>query len=90
MTHTPGPWKVYDDGELWVGPVDADAPVVCDMRPSGEELIYSLQDDANAHLIAAAPDLLDALQLVLDVDEWRLAAVVLNKVHAAIAKAEGR
>ena len=46
--------------------------------------------EANANLIAAAPDMLDALKLVVDTFEnggWPSATIVIAK--AAIAKAEG-
>jgi len=48
---------------------------------------------ANAHLISAAPDLLDALEAIMgsDVFEWNGSAAfwLQDKVKAAIAKAKG-
>lgn len=45
--------------------------------------------EANARLIAAAPELLETLRLVLNHD-GRLTGGDLATIHAAIAKAEGR
>lgn len=98
-THTPGPWlartfpwlgEVYvtdstpDDGERFVGQVIA-SPTTC---PDWS---------ANAHLIAAAPELLEALELAKDCmeharqcgqlgDRW---LPVIANTRAAIAKAKG-
>lgn len=52
-----------------------------------------LVDEANARLIAAAPDLLEALEAIMDSDlwEWNGSAAfwLQDKVRAAIAKAKG-
>jgi hypothetical protein len=45
--------------------------------------------DANAHLITAAPDMLDALEAVHADDTARLPGPVWEKVRAAIKKARG-
>ena len=84
--HTPGPWEVWEPhGEVYVIP--------CDMDDNVARLLGSPNWDwkelkANANLIAAAPELLEAAKLVLDELEydsyeavWRLAE--------AVAKAEG-
>ena len=56
------------------------------MRAGGIALITSQDDrDANAYLIAAAPDLLAALKHCgIERSEW------LKEARTAIAKAEGR
>jgi len=99
--HTPGPWKLerYDRcatgddfqwGGIWAGPVLLDgceygqAPYE-DIKPKTLERM-----EADARLIAAAPDMLDALLMVLDDPNAldgrpRTADLVL----AAIAKATG-
>jgi hypothetical protein len=89
--HTPGPWQargstVLAKSRIGTNCTDADvavygAPLVCE----------SIRSDANARLIAAAPDLLEALRsLELSAD---LPAMfndpVRVKARAAIAKAEG-
>jgi hypothetical protein len=52
MNHTPGPWDWYVGGPkegLWVG-------------AGGEVVCIEVSSAANARLIAAAPELLDALK----------------------------
>ena len=60
MTHTAAPWLIYDRLEGheigYRAIIDADGFTVCNPSPMGE---------ANARLIAAAPDLLDALYRAL-------------------------
>jgi len=65
--HTQGPWKVdrsdptiIRTGEILVGSTDpATANARFDLR------LYNLKTrEANAHLIAAAPDMLEALELL--------------------------
>jgi hypothetical protein len=80
--HTPGPWKVerindtnYVMGR--VGHVIAEVPA---------DRNYKAKADVNAALIAAAPDLLAALEAVLDMPNNSLA---LYEARAAIAKAKG-
>jgi len=53
--------------------------------------------DANARLIAAAPDLYEALRAVLDLDNRQTTSLLtslplemISRIRAAIAKAEGR
>ncbi|QJP06319.1 hypothetical protein [Pseudomonas multiresinivorans] len=84
--HTPGPWMVDDSEYL------AEGGGLCVMQ--GNDCIAVVGDfnpshpiDANARLIAAAPELLEALQAVIDHgvmtgDEW-----VAEKAMAAIARA---
>jgi len=93
--HTPGPWKVGiipDTENVFVEA--SDGLIVCEV---GGFVIGKEQAQTNAHLISAAPDLLDALKDVMawidnwdpsftDDDEWDDTD---NKVDVAIAKAEG-
>lgn len=88
-THTPGPWRVdiHPSGGAWLV-----RPAVC----------YEIDNKANARLIAAAPDLLEAAQLALMIAEsWihdqldgtrLLDSALLNlaPVRAAIAKATSK
>ena len=62
--HTPGPW--YQVG-YWVEVEDDDVPDICSCHPKyigQSHLKFDLKTiEANARLIAAAPDLLKALKL---------------------------
>lgn len=58
---TPGPWKIgkYPDNDVVFGPDGHGVAWIEDTTASGEE-------EANARLIAAAPELLEALQKTND------------------------
>ena len=82
-THTPGPWRIdsktrFGDHTIAAG----DSVKTC-------EFIAKTQNEANARLIAAAPELLEALQLVYanagESPEW-----IRARIDSAISKAEGR
>ena len=61
--HTPGPWRITTD---FIGVYDKDARCIADMdSESAHEIGYD-ESLANARLIAAAPDLLAALEAVID------------------------
>jgi len=88
MKHTPGPWGFEDKDNDHMITAGKDSRgrfrYVCDPSYSPNK-----QERANAHLIAAAPELYAALKHILwndriSSDEWLL------KTRAAIAKAEGR
>lgn len=83
MSHTPGPWEA-----LWP---KFDSVIVDDEERVIASVSFSDHGDkeceANAWLIAAAPELLSALKFLLELgadDDRRIAA------EQAIAKAEGR
>lgn len=93
--HTPGPWKAV-------------IPDYCDLRKEpyhirgkacliGTACLQAEETESNARLMAAAPDLLDALEAAsahLDYcgygDEWERdgSEVLAAQIQAAIAKAE--
>lgn len=84
--HTPGPWisSGENEGELGLS-------IYADNAESGYKLpaiAYGPNSEANARLIAAAPDLLEALQELLDL---KLSGAQLLRAtalaRAAIAKA---
>lgn len=91
--HTPGPW-VYDytmNGlDFVVGTTSAD--VVALVGSDEERGINGVMVEANARLIAAAPDLLAELQYAVDCHENHYVTddAWLYRAEAAIAKAEGR
>jgi hypothetical protein len=81
--HTPGPWRIGDAGFTVFGPPKPGAL---------PETIAPVKNRANARLISAAPDLLEALEALLDRDPAppleKIGAVYVN-ARAAIAKARG-
>lgn len=96
MAHTPGPWtyrpnKDYDPHRI----LGSDGSIVMN-----DEQYYPQCSDnpEDWPLIAAAPDLLAALQMVRDADEdcrkendpHVIPDAARAKIDAAIAKAEGR
>jgi len=91
--HTPGPWQVSNDNVVHNG----EARVAKVLRHRG----WESDDEANARLIAAAPEMLEALHGILSQENaavignggpWNdpVTRAAFNAVRAAIAKAEGR
>jgi len=72
LKHTPAPWQLLQritiDGEdcLMVGGGDDGSMIVADIRTRFSD-VYSESESANARLIAAAPELLDALSAMVAV-----------------------
>ena len=90
--HTNGPWLITTiDGDdcLMVGGGDG-SDVVADIRTDRPED----EVEANAHLIASAPEMLEALRALIEyheeVPEGGLLLYEAKKVRQAIAHAEGR
>ena len=89
--HTPGPWEIeehYHSGYRWIsGPKHSQlAQVVWCMSYEDR----SPECEANAHLIAAAPELLEALENLLKVHEGEGGTQhhAGDMARAAIAKAK--
>lgn len=85
-SHTPGPWhvgvKTYHAGRDVYGPKGESVAITDDVMTDIDEA------KANARLIAAAPDLLEAAKLgLMALDDT---APDYAAIKAAIAKAEGR
>lgn len=84
--HTPGPWWVDDNGCVAAGHGDTYETIAIMHDWQGDS-----EREANARLIAAAPELLEALRAVLDeIDEnecGQSLSVRIGKARAAIAKA---
>jgi hypothetical protein len=101
--HTPGPWKIAERSRVVLDNAQLIRPVDDRNHEHGATAIVAL-GDANARLIAAAPELLEALRPFQELYkqavsyrhdpgstcEWRIAFDDLARVDAAIAKAEGR
>jgi len=97
--HTPGPWTVghtrtftHSGGifgtETAVHYGDAVNRGNCIAHAYGHGALSHSEDDAR--LIAAAPDLLEALQAAVTATDVVTYGAALDKARAAIAKAEGQ
>lgn len=87
-------WSVYVVDTRAGKHLGRDLPLIVARLP-GDELADEEEGRANARLVAAAPDLLEALTAVLPYAEqfWRSGeqpAACIAEARAAIAKAEGR
>lgn len=90
LKHTPGPWitkgcsgiyqtpDIYDKGGNCIAYLDSRGALA-----SKNEML------ANANLIAAAPDLLEAITAFLNSPSEFDDAEVIKKIHKALAKAKG-
>lgn len=82
--HTPGPWHINRDGNDVENVNDAG---VCAMYADETS-------EANARLIAAAPEMLEALRIAVNNVPWSMLPAdtnpILDQIVAAIAKAERR
>jgi hypothetical protein len=88
--HTPGPWKVKAHSTA----VLAGRKQICSNVNSASNLPVNMKDDleiahANARLIAAAPELLEALKLAVrqSSHDMLMTGEELRKCEAAIDKA---
>ena len=100
--HTPGPWFIFGNGHC-VGGANTDATTLNEHPTAGIAMCGMARRDpaectANARLIAAAPDLLEALQAAYDAlgisyplhsSDMDKRGAVLAQARAAIAKATG-
>ena len=85
MKHSPTPWILTE------------TPTHVTVRSANNEVIFHddkrlLEVLADAKLVSAAPDLLEALQEVVDAadgDGWKQIDPLFTKQRAAIAKARG-
>lgn len=95
MSYTPGPWALHVDGVLVLG-AGPNPQAVVDCETSASPNLRRAEREANARLIAAAPELLEACKRLLTFNE-ELAVDIGVSAHypsagfarAAIAKAEG-
>ena len=98
MPHTPGPWTARKEGGTWYVEVghDQDYFDICELFGGGDKM------EANARLIAAAPELLEALKkaiqgysnlveldLLSGEQKTYTAEELIPELRQALAKAEG-
>jgi hypothetical protein len=96
MTHTPGPWTIYiyegwhlPKGGDFVGKIlgPNDEPVY-----AGPASFHAIKKFDDAYLIAAAPDLLEACEALINTPARDTKAIdrAWEMMRSAIAKAKGR
>lgn len=85
MSHTPGPWRVSSNCVL-----GSDNAIVATVA-TYSQVEFTKEEKSNAHLIAAAPDLLEACEaakhIFEDSDNWNVQS--FQRILAAIKKARG-
>lgn len=78
--HTSGPWDAVDQGHVW-----KNLQLIAVAHPGRDA-------EANARLIAAAPDLLEVLKELEECagywSEYDVPLGIVDRIRAAIAKAE--
>ena len=110
-THTPGPWEVYSceegerHGQVFAPDGVSDGKTVCDLPKSkliqpedkrkNHYFVHSAEDEANARLIAAAPEMYEVLSEVLieyeaeaKAEGWDLPTTG-EMIREVLAKVEG-
>lgn len=96
MSHTPGPWSVRastvarepDYGIAAEGCANVLAEVFSEFRAKGVHLPE--EAEANARLMAAAPELLDASERLIEHFSDGLPEHLVEEFEAAITKARGK
>lgn len=93
-THTPGPWAIKQGNQIVAGEIC----VAYSHGPAGPFIEVDKEHSANAHLIAAAPDMKESLQVIDDLgnvdgnftNDELLALIeqMREEAKSAIAKAE--
>lgn len=96
MTHSPSPWRRAgkNSGHIWAPDGDGIVQVAIVGAYSDKETLPFNRErwDADARLISAAPEMLEALEAIMNVegtesvDELRMASI---RARAVIAKARG-
>ena len=90
--HTPGPWRIVgdDEGCKSIEAYGEDEHGIFSVSEIGfTDGIEEGEDKANARLIAAAPDMLNALKYIKRCKLYGPADQAWELIDAAIAKADG-
>lgn len=96
--HTPGPWTVRNNGPHWNNPAIVNFDIC--WSPDGERVAEHVYEEADARLIAAAPDMDAALRAFVDAHDMAETepdrmlvgmqmGCAYEMARAAIAKATG-
>ncbi len=95
VKHTPGPWAIEyrTDGQFTYSPRIYAGPAVihytAGYHTEEQDATFKARAEANARLIAAAPELLEALQWIVSQPQGYMYLEVREKAAAALAKATG-
>ena len=100
--HTPGPWvlkparSIVGGWAVWAEYEPGKHCQVADIEPWPNDPDTAPESEANARLIAAAPDLLAACEALIDADSYDLKSLlddalpaIIEQARVAIAKAKG-
>lgn len=88
---TPGPWEVVKHERFpFQREVKAESGYICDMEGLTEEDMLTVE--ANAHLIAAAPEMHETLSSIaaFAVGYGDVCEIIAKRARAALAKADGK
>ena len=90
QAYTPGPWVIAEEVQGRIGRMQP-----CILGQGSELAVVSVraddrEEDANARLIAAAPELLAALKALIAEPDLKPWSEEWDQAHSAVAKAEGR
>ena len=93
MSHTKGPWIVDGDNGEYISPIDGgDIIAIAHILPiddNWDDWSRGEQTKANALLISAAPDLLEALEQLLEYGSMTGPDWPIDQAREAIDKARG-
>ena len=88
--HTPGPWAAHNGNNPEYYDIAAGVERVCSVFLDPDKSYSHTERIANAHLIAAAPELLQVLKDLIQVgDSIRHDSVIWIDIHDAVKLAEG-
>lgn len=91
--HTQGPWILHNNIEVFGGTKESHFEVKISFNEWKPDYSNFEEAEANARLITAAPELLEALKYIVNCadpgEDAELTVDGYNKACAAIAKAEG-
>lgn len=86
MSYTPGPWKTRKYGEFWSVTDSLDYEVV----GCGGLYRFDGTDAPNARLIAAAPELVEALEQAIKwIDDGKMMSAWDEEARALLARIKG-
>lgn len=89
VSHTPRPWSIASAGTQVWGPAPTETSHPCLIANLQQSPYSEAQVDANARLIAAAPELLAALDAIVSEIGHKHNGASWDAAYAALAKAKG-